>query len=186
MNARRNLIILLATSVFLSCGKSDDSKNGTHVIDVSAQWQIDVLGNLMAGSADGQWKAQAFTNEELGLFANLDTADLAGTESPTAVVEDPPSYIFPNPFNSRFLIQFGFNPGFSGEFVFKSVIVDSLMNPLDKIVVRMQASDFGNVSYSHVIAFAPNLPVGRFRIYYTLSSQANKNFYKSWGNIQRN
>jgi hypothetical protein len=190
MKTRQIATILLAIIVFVSCGKSNDSKNTSAAIDVSAQWQIDALGNLILGLPDGQWQAKTFTNTELSLFASLDTANLSGTTAPTTVLENPTTYnsIFPNPFNSVFDIHFGFNPGFSGQFVFKSVIVDSLMNPLDKKVVRMQASIFGpgNVSTSNIIAIAPNLPIGRFRIYYTLSSQGSQHFYESWGNIQRN
>ncbi|MEO7043669.1 MAG: hypothetical protein ABI091_00075, partial [Ferruginibacter sp.] len=127
----------------------------------------------------------------LNLFTSLDTANLAGTTTPAAVLETYSprrNSIIPNPFSTSFQIFFEFNTGFSGQFVFKYVIVDSLMNSLDKRAITMRASVFGpgNVSTSNTISILPNVPAGRFRLYYTLSSQANQHFYKSWGNIQRN
>ena len=181
---------MFVTISFVSCNKSNDATNNAS-IDVSAQWQIDALGNLILGLPDGQWQSKTFSTAELNLFTSLDTANLNGTATPTAVLENNNlrhNSIYPNPFTSTFYIQFGFTPGYSGQFVFKSVIVDSLMNPVDKKVVRMQATVFGpgNVSNSNAVGFASSLTVGRYRLYYTLSSQANPHFYKSWGNIQRN
>ena len=190
MKTKQIMLILLTTIIFISCSKSDNSTPIPATIDVSAQWKVDAVGNLILGLPDGQWQTKTFTTAELNLFTSLDTANLSLTNTPTAVLENELRYnsIIPNPFISNFQILFGFTPGFTGQFVFKSVIIDSLMNPLDKKVLRMQASVFGpgNASTSNTNIIMSNLPVGRFRLYYTLSSQANQHFYKSWGNIQRN
>jgi hypothetical protein len=62
------------------------------------------------------------------------------------------------------------------------------MNPLFKKAERLQAAVYGplNLSASNTILIAPNLPAGKYRLYYTLSSQANPHLYTSWGNIQAN
>jgi len=192
MKSKKILLLLSATIIiFISCRKDDNSNNVTPAIDVSAQWQIDAVGNLILGIPDRQWQTKTFTPTELNLFTSLDTTNLTGTTTPTTVLETSSqrnNSIFPNPFSTSFQILFGFNAGFSGQFVFKCVIVDSLLNPLDKKVTIMQASVFGpgNVSTSNIISIIPNVPIGRFRIYYTLSSNTNQHFYKCWGNIQRN
>ena len=181
---------ILASFLFIFCSKNNDSNNVTTPIDVSAQWKTDALGDLLSGLSDQQWQAKIFNSAEQNLFNSLDTANLSGTTTPGAVLEIPYRYncIYPTPFNSQFQMTFRFTAGFSGQFVFKCVIVDSLMNPIDKKTAKLQATVYpgpGNSS-STTIAIMPNVPIGRFRLYFTLSSQANAPFYKSWGNIQRN
>ncbi len=58
--------------------------------------------------------------------------------------------------------------------------VNSTMTSHFKVATRL------NVSGSFIsIAFNPTIPVGKFRFFYSLSSQSNPHFYKSWGNIQK-
>ena len=188
MKTNQILTFILAVFIIISCNKNSDTGNTTTPIDVSAQWKFDLLGYPILALADGQWQSKTFTSNELNLFNSLDTANLSGTTTPASVVETPGSYnsIYPNPFNSVFAMYFRFTTGYSGPFVFKCVIVDSLMNPIVKKVIRLQATVSpvpGNPSSSN-FQIMPNIPIGRFRLYYTLNSQANPHFYKSWGNIQ--
>ena len=180
------LLALMSTLICYSCNKSKDSANK---IDVSAQWQVDNSGQLIAGLADNQWQSVNFTTAELNLFASLDTASLAGTATPGAVLAGNlnRNSVTPNPFLSTFNLYLRFNNGYAGQLLLKSVVVDSLMNPLDKRAVRLQATVFGpeNVSSSNNISISPNLPAGRYRVYFTLSSATNQHFYTMWGNIQK-
>jgi hypothetical protein len=178
MKYKNLFYLLLFVIVFSACKKSDSAPEPTK-IDVSAQWVIDFVGLIISGPGDSQWRKKAFTAQEQNLFNSLDTASLVGTSTPDSVIEAPSIYNapYPNPFVNFHNLSFRFINGFNGEYVVKYVVVDSLMNPLDKKVTRLQ----GN----HTISIMPTLPVGRFRLYFTLSSAANPHFYKCWGNIQR-
>jgi hypothetical protein len=166
--------------IFNSCKKNDQSSDQTQ-IDVSAQWIIDPVDFIISGPGDGQWRKKIFTSQEQNLFSSLDTVSLTGTTTPDSVIEAPSSYnsVYPNPLYSVHKLTFRFTNGFGGAYILKYVIVDSLMNPLEKMVARMHAN------ITNTVAIMPNIPIGRFRLYYTLSSEANPDFYKCWGNLQK-
>ena len=175
---------IISASAFLSsCAKNTETNiSAANTIDVSKQWKIDPNGIVLLSLGDGQWQTKMYTTQELSLFSNLDTADLNGTTTPTSVLETPPNFnsTAPNPFSSVIILPLRFGGAFSGRIVFKCVITDSTMTPYFK------ASSLLNVSNSTTaLALNPPLPIGRFRLYFTLSSVTDPHFYKSWGNIQK-
>lgn len=172
---------IIAVFILCSCNEKEEPFL-TPNIDVSKQWILDNIGVVISSPFDGQWQTKTFTSQELDLFNSLDTTNLNGTTSPLSVVETSPGYnsIFPNPFMGEHALALRFNTGFSGQIVIKAVVVDSTMTPYSKVSARLNVENA-----STILAFAPTIPVGRFRLYYTLSSQANPHFYKSWGNIQK-
>jgi hypothetical protein len=167
--------------ILMSCSKGQDG------IDVSQQVSVDYNGNLISGEAKGQWVAAIFTTQEQNLFNGLDTANLTGTTEPDSVAGS--STIFPNPFSSVAALVFSFSSGFNGQVEFKFVVVDTHLNIKDKGAYRIQANP--NVNYpslpsnSDFIHLSPNIPEGKYRIYFTLSAESNPHFYRSWGNIQK-
>jgi hypothetical protein len=179
---RSRLINFIFISIIIaSCNNSQEN------IDVSKQWKVDYYGNLILGLNDGQWGAKVFTTQEQNLFNDLDTANLTGTVKPDSVLSS--STIIPNPFKTQALFAFSFSNGFNGQIEFKFVIVDSHMNIVDKRAIRIQGTSYPNIplnpSGSGPIPLTPKIPVGSFRIYYSLSAQSSQNFYTSWGNIQQ-
>ncbi len=172
--------LIFAAVVINACSKNNDT--ATTTIDVSKQWSIDNFGVVISSHGDGQWQAKTFNTQELNLFSSLDTANLSGTTTPSAVLEIPPGYnsTFPNPFMSTNILALNFASPFSGQIVFKCVVVDSTMTPHFKLATRLHVT-----GSSIAVGFNPTVPVGKFRFYYTLSSQLNPHFYKSWGNIQK-
>lgn len=174
--------LFITAIIFTSCTKKDGETKPT-IIDVSSQWTIDASGNAIVSLNDFQWISKTFNGQEFALFNSLDTANLSGTIAPATVIETPPGYVatYPNPFTANFILTLRFNVGYPGPFVFKAVIADSALTPLFKTAQRLNV-----FSQQISIAFNPTLPVGRYRFYYTLSSQGNAHFYKSWGNIQKN
>ena len=188
MRVWRSLSLFSLLILITTCSKNSKIFNPRTQIDVSAQWVIDPAITTILSLGDGQWQSRIFTTEEQNLFTSLDTADLTGTSTPSVVIESPSRYycIFPNPFPLSFRNYFILNPGYAGQFVLKTVIVDSLMNSIEKSAIRVTAnSNLPNPSYSNVSTFQPTLSPGRYRLYFTLSSLANPHFYKSWGNIQK-
>jgi hypothetical protein len=171
--------------LLLSCSKNQSS------IDVSQQWNVDYNGNLIQGPSDGvndgQWGPKVFSVQEKNLFTGLDTANLSGTTAPDSVLSS--STIIPNPFKTEAIFVFSFSGGFNGQVEFKYVIVDDNMKTMDKGAIRIQATSNqgfpSNPSTSGPIPFFPNIPVGKFRIYYSLSAASSSSFYTSWGNIQK-
>jgi hypothetical protein len=97
--------------------------------------------------------------------------------------------VFPNPFvgNGGHRLHLEFPSGYAGKVVLKMVYVDSLLTPLYKTTIRVQASILPppTPSVTDIIAIYPTLPLGRFRLYYTLSAQGSQHFYKTWGDIER-
>jgi hypothetical protein len=183
------LKLFLATSVLtIACNKKNNNS-----VDVSQQWKTDDAGALLSGLSDGQWANKNFTAQELSLFNSLDTIDLTGTTTPDSVFEEKPlshNYIFPNPFHLAAKLYLNFPSQFSGQLVVKYVIVNSNFNVVYKAAVRLQATVCpactNSFSSNGFIDLTPIIPSGQFRIYYTLSSQASPDFYKTWGNIQKN
>jgi len=171
--------------LFIGCSKSSDSNQITQ-IDVSQQWKFDALGNTISGPGDTQWQSTTFTSQELSLFSSMDTANLTGTVMPGAVLRTQ-NFPFPNPFTTSHNLVLSFPNGYVGPFVLKMVYVDSLMNPLLKMSTRWQATAYAPPTASSFgVTITPTIvPVGRFRLYYTLSAASNPHFYKCWGNIQK-
>jgi hypothetical protein len=167
------LLLIIAIS---SCEKE---KKPNNEIDVSNQWSIDPFGVVISSSGEDQWNKKIFTASELSLFISLDTTNLAGTITP-ATVRETSNYPFPNPFVNNHSFAFKFNDSFSGEVVLKYVVVDNKLNIIDKKVAKLKA----NSGYA-AIAISPAVAIAQYRLYYTLSSQANVHFYQSWGNIQK-
>lgn len=186
-------LIQLVPAIFIclllnACNKSNSPGNQITQIDVSNQWWFDVSGNMLTGPGDNQWKATTFTAQELSLFSNLDTANLIGTTTPGSVLLASGSHhaLYPNPFSSSQQLPFSFPNGYAGQFVLKLVYVDSLMNPLLKKVVRLRSNAYPPPTTSGVaVIIQPIIPVGRLRLYYTLSSASDPHFFKCWGNIQK-
>ena len=172
---------IIALLILSSCNEKDASAVTT-TIDVSNQWTINTSGVAITPLFDGQWLTKTFTSQELSLFNSLDTANLNGTTTPLSVIDAPPGYnaTFPNPFMTTNALALRFNNGFSGQIVLKAVIVDSTMTSYFKVAPRLNVQNAFTA-----LQFNPTIPIGRFRIYYTLSSQANPHFFKSWGNIQK-
>jgi hypothetical protein len=172
---------IFISTIFLSCSKNQNS------IDVSQQWFIDYNGNLISGPNDDQWSPKVFTSQEKNLFAGLDTANLTGSTAPDSVLSS--STIIPNPFTTEAVFLFSFSSGFNGQVEFEYVIVDDHMNPLYKGAYRIQAVSNPNLpsnpSESTPTPFTPNIPAGKYRIYYTLNAAWAQSFYSSWGNIQK-
>ena len=188
MKTKQLLLIFLCCIVLASCGRSDDPIPQQTSIDVSKQWRFDASGNLLTGPGDGQWKSTSFTAQELALFAALDTANLTGTTAPAQVLESNGyNAIYPNPFlaSASHAMSFSFPNGYSGQFVLKLVYTDSLMNPLLKKTIRLQANASPPPTTSSInLQIMPLLPAGRHRLYYMLCAASNPRFYSSWGNIQ--
>jgi len=168
------------------------NKGSNNSIDVSKQWKIDNPGLLISGLDDGQSENKTFSTQELSLFNSFDTVNLAGTTMPGSVLQERPlshNYSFPNPFNQTTQLSLSFSPRFSGQIVLKYVIVNADFTVVDKSAIRIQATVCSCPSLSStsgIIDLKPNAPSGQFRLYYTLSSQGNVHFYKTWGNIQEN
>lgn len=180
MTQRLLLIYLLfILSAVYGCGKEDKS-NPIEAIDVSMQWLIDQSGNIMIRTNDTQWERKIFSNEELNYFTSLDTLNLTGTSSPDSV-KGIINYFYPNPFVNTHRIGFLFTNGYSGQFVLKYVIVDSLMNAVEKKSARLQSNPPFSTT---MVAIWPTVPVGRFRLYITLSS-ALQHIFISRGGISR-
>ena len=188
-------VLIACAAAFTSCKKnntdSTPAPQAQQPIDVSAQWYVDASGTPQAVLADGQWQRKNFTTAEQGLFSSMDTASLAGTAKPDSVYESPPVYncIYPNPFlaNNSFAMNLRFTPGYLSEYVIKIVITDNLLNPLLKKSARLQASTAGSPAAPTRTGFAimPGIAAaGKYRMYFTLSSQSNPHFYKCWGNGQ--
>ncbi|MGN6248048.1 MAG: hypothetical protein ACTHNG_06810 [Ginsengibacter sp.] len=180
-------LFIIVSVLATACNK--DSNNS---IDVSKQWKIDNLGELILGLNDGQWGNKAFSGQELNLFKSLDTVDLTGTTMPDSVFEEKPvshNYAFPNPFNQTTNLSFSFSPKFSGQVVLKYVIVNSDFSVVKDSAIRIQSTVCSCPSYSSssgVIDLLPDVTKGQFRLYYTLSSQGHDHFYKTWGTIEEN
>jgi hypothetical protein len=182
--------IRLSCFIFISvvisaCNKSQNDAQ----IDVSKQDQVDYNGNLISSWLnDGQWESKVFTTQEQNLFNGLDTANVTGTLMPDSVSVSS-SFFFPNPFTTIASLMFTFSGGYNGQVELKYVIVDNHMNIKNMGAYRVQATADQSMpsapSVSNFIHLSPNLPVGQYRIYLTLSTDVKRNFYMTWGNIQR-
>jgi len=88
--------------------------------------------------------------------------------------------LFPNPFLSEFTIYYRFTSSFSGQVIAKYVITDGLLNPVYKYVERLS---FSAGNSNAIINMQPTIPVGRFRLFQTLSAGSYNNYSRSWINI---
>lgn len=177
------LIYLLSFFCFLlSCSKDSGS------INVSSQWKVDYNRNRISGPVDDQWQPTDLTSA-LSLFASLDTANLEGTTKPDSVYTGTSCFncIFPNPFVSETSFAFLFSEGYTGQMIFKYVIVNNHSDIIDKGAMRIQGSSNNPnaLSSSNQVNLTPNIPVGQFRIYFTLSAESHPHFYQCWGNIEK-
>lgn len=176
------LLSLLA--LFLTSCLGDDDKTKP-TIDVTTIWATTRIGAPMNDYVGKQWESKTFSAEEMKLFASLDTTNLSGATKPLKVTGpskfDPTvlSMAYPNPFTRYFDILFGVDSSYTGNFVFKGVIVDQSLKPVFKHAVRSYAQ-----SGRSGIRIEPNLATGNYRLYYTLSAQSDPHFFKSWGNIK--
>lgn len=159
---------------FIACSKIKK------IIDVNSQWNVNENAYVLNSPQDGQWVLKSFTAQEMKLFEALDTTNLIGTITPQTVNETPPRTIYPNPFHSKFYMSFSFENGYTGSIVFKAVIVDNIMRIQFAKAVRI---DMQNNQFN--IALLPPIASGKYRLYYTLSTEAKPHFYKSWGNIHK-
>lgn len=177
-------LYIFTSIILLACNKSQDDAQ----IDVSKQDQLDYNGNLIGSwFNDGQWEPKVFTTKEQNLFNGLDTANVAGTIMPDSVAVSSNAF-FPNPFSTVASLTFTFSSGYNGQVELKYVIVDNHMNIKDVGAWRVQATPNQNMplapSNSNFIHLYPDIPVGQYRIYFTLSTDLKRNFYMTWGNIQ--
>jgi hypothetical protein len=183
------LFMLIAVSFLDSCKDKDEPGLVPTKIDVNSQWQIDETGVVISNTTDGQWVAKTFIDEEINLFKSLDTISLDGTIKPFALMTAPLNYnsIYPNPFSQSFSMNFRFLNNYEGPYVMKYVVVDSLLNPVEKKALKGIAvvEQLPGLPSSSNLLIAPNFPKGKYRFYYTLSAKDEPHFYKSWGNIQR-
>lgn len=177
--------LILLSILIIACNKSQDDAQ----IDVTKQDQVDYNGNLIGTwFNDGQWQPKVFTAQEQKLFNGLDTANVSGTMIPDSIAVSSVAF-FPNPFTSVTSLMFVFSRGYNGQAELKYAIVDKRMNIKETGAFRIQASFDQNTpsapSVSNFIHLAPNIPAGQYRKYFTLSTDLKRNFYTSWGNIQK-
>ena len=178
MTTKQLLQFIFVAIIFMAC-KKDNEK-----IDVSNQWLTDVNGNLIKGYSDGQWENRTFTTQELSLFKILDTTSLAGTTKSDSLIFSP---IYPNPFKSTMVMYVGFSFRYSGQSLLKFVIVDDLMHAVKTGSVMLKAASPPPLYYppSFLFAILSDFPIGKYRLYFTVSASSNENFYKSSGNIEK-
>jgi hypothetical protein len=178
---KKIIFFIYLTLCLISCDKKINI-NTLPKIDVSKQWNIDDNGQLNFSPNDKQWQFNQFNTQEIDLFSSLDTSDLSGTTTPDKVNEISPSFnsIYPNPFRDVNSINISFSNNYTGSVVFKYVIVDINMQPVIKksfkLITKNSRLD---------ISFFPTYGFGKYRLYYSLSSQNDKHFYTSWGNIEK-
>jgi hypothetical protein len=164
--------ICIALLIIFTWTQCSDKK-----IEVSDIYMTDNLGILIGNLPnDTQWKNGSFSNSELVLFNELDTANLPVTQLPVISTS---SYGFPNPFTNHIAVSTTLSQPLNGEIVLKFVVVDDKMNSVQKGCTRIYVTSAIN------FLVAGNFSPGRYRLYFTYSVQGNEHFFKSWGNIQK-
>ncbi|HSZ86418.1 MAG TPA: hypothetical protein VK787_10325 [Puia sp.] len=163
-------IALLITIICISaCSKSDAA------IDVSSQNYVDYSGNFLGSTGSGAASGNDFTSLEIALFNNFDTADLSIYTKPDSVYN---TIIFPNPSSSQVILFCTFNADFSDSILVKYVITDNSLRSVYRSSGVISGSNrFGNIN--------PSIPIGKYRLFVTLSAKGNDNFYTYWVNITR-
>jgi hypothetical protein len=136
----------------VSCSK------GGHLFNFSNLYATDNMGNMLGGDwSDGQWQNKTFTESEMALFKDLDTANISGTLKPSTINV---RYALPNPFTNLIGIPVSLNVDFNGQFVVKYVVVNRSMKAVQKGVKRLQATS------SSYFAINPAFSSGRYRLYF--------------------
>ena len=185
MKAKHFLLIILLGIIFFGCGKNSSSSNA---IDVSGIYEYDNNGNTLTFSSPyPQWTYMKLSPKELSLFQSLDTASLPNTYIPPIYLSDSiktfESIFYPNPIHYVGVINLAghtpwvFSNLIQGQLLFKYVLVDGLMESKKK--------GEGLIGLNGTVDLNLNIPVGRYRLYYTLSALGHENFYQGWGNVQR-
>jgi hypothetical protein len=173
MAMRKMLFILIGCSLFLGCNKDGGSNNdNSSNIDVSGQCYKDFAGNDLTNT--GVCSGTVFNSNELALFKTMDTVSLNNTAKPEWVEG---INLYPNPFSSNLMLSASLNETFNGKLVLKYVIVNNELNILLKNYVK-------NFIRGSQINLFVNLPIGKYRLYMTLSAENFNNFYTLWRNIQ--
>ena len=189
MTTKQFFLLLIASTTLFACNKSSSS----NAIDVGGIYWIDASGIPLGtgiypnsgGLVHGQWVSDTLTSSQLALFQSLDTAILPNTIIPDSVLIKDSHLLypvnFPSPSKGSVMIFTGLGGRsvpfpWSSPIMFKYVIVDSLLEPMEKDAKLL---------YENQVSIVPNIPVGRYRIYLTLSTLNKPNFYQSWGNIQK-
>jgi hypothetical protein len=84
---------------------------------------------------------------------------------------------------------FTFPSGFSGQVIFKYVIVDDHLSIKKQGAIRIQSTPNANNpsadAQGDFIHLSPDIPAGKYRIYFTLNAASYPHFYESWGNIRK-
>lgn len=186
-----NFVLFTMIVLLISCKKDDAETKIDHPfvpmptpINIDNQWLIYKNGQAQASLPDSQWQNRYLNAVEMNLFNLVDTADLSGTAS-AKVVPNAIYPLYPNPYTTDGQIQFFFQNQFAGQIILKYVVVDNMTLPLTQGVIRLQAKSFSNGTSSTHYALLPNVPNGRYRLYYSLSANGDEHFFRSWGNIQR-
>ena len=184
MTTKQFFLLIIASIIVFACNKSSSSSNK---IDVSNIYKYNNQGDLIHVQPNGQWTYIPLTSMELALFQGIDTAVLPNTNIPSIYLSDTiktmSSIFYPNPIHTVGVISFsGYTPWvyshpIQGNLFCKYIVVDSLLEIMDKGVVSMRLTDSRTIPFHFI-------PVGRFRLYYTLSALGNENFYQGWSNIQ--
>lgn len=177
------VLVYLIIGLYLLQGcKKDQPATLPEVLDVASQWVVDNNGVVVSALTDGQWSRKALSNRELALFNNLDTVSLAGTTTAQAILDTTTNLhpFFPNPFQVAHQLTFAFNPGIMGDVILKAVVVDSTY------AIKYQTwRRISTQSTMSSLQVTPSLSTGKYRFYFTLSTQAAPHFYTSWGNIEK-
>jgi hypothetical protein len=163
------IIFLIAFICVTGCSKSGGA------IDVSSQSFVDYSGNFLGSAGSGPSSGNDFTSQEIALFSSFDTADLSNYTKPDSVGI---ALIYPNPSSSQVIFTCRLNTNFSDSILAKYVITDNSL----RVVYRSSgvisgSNNFGNIN--------PATPIGKYRLFVTLSADGNKNFYTYWVNITR-
>jgi len=168
---RPAFLFCFLTVFAFGCSKEGKLSNFSNI------YVTDYNGTPLGGDlTDGQWQNRPFTESEMDLFTDLDTANTVGTLKPfSASVR----YAFPNPFSDLLGVPISLDDNFTGDIVVKYVVVNRSMKVVQKGAQRLQATSRAQIS------LIPAFPAGKYRLYFTLNSNGNEHFYKSWGNIER-
>lgn len=164
---------VLTLILLISCKKNNAD---VPLIDVNNQTFVNEYGDNIFSNGSAS-SGLVFNESELSLFNSLDTVDLTGTSQPNDVLD---VVQFPNPIDTSgiFTLKFQFNNTYLGYTILKYVIVDDRLHTLAKNTHRLQ----GNHPSSQVHV---SLQEGKYRLYLTLSSLDNKNYFKKWINFMR-
>lgn len=172
-----SIFIFLITFLF-SCKKekeSTSSNNPVAKIDVSNITLTDYAGNIMFYVDTTDWRFDNnWTSEEFALFTKPDSGQLADTKKSSITVH--PAY--PNPFKN--ILQLSI---FHSKAVFfQLVITDSLLTIKDKFSFKNMNTS--NSIFSIKLSDTGYVNSTNYRLYYSFSSETDRNYYKGHGDIK--